>query len=139
MRNRMNQGFTLVEILIVVVILGILAAIVVPQFTNASESAQKSSIESQLQTIRGQLELYKIQEDPHAYPTLVTDGWDLLVNGEYLQEAPVNSWTGDSAVIDGTDPSDGSMDDGWVFDETGGTGTIFASLYDEDNRVFIDP
>src|SRR5690606_21145974 len=50
-RKMVRKGFTLVEILIVVVILGILAAIVIPQFTNASESAQFSSTVSQLQTI----------------------------------------------------------------------------------------
>jgi prepilin-type N-terminal cleavage/methylation domain-containing protein len=44
-RNR-KSGFTLVEILIVVIILGILAAIVIPQFTNASEDARRNSMTS---------------------------------------------------------------------------------------------
>ena len=48
---RANRGFTLVEILIVVVILGILAAIVIPQFTEASTEAKLSSLCSDLQTI----------------------------------------------------------------------------------------
>ena len=39
-----KKGFTLVEILIVVVILGILAAIVIPQFTDASTQAKESSL-----------------------------------------------------------------------------------------------
>src|SRR3954463_12066932 len=70
-RTRSNKGFTLVEILIVVIILGILAAIVIPQFTNASEDARKSSLSSQLQTLRSQVELYKLQHRD-SYPT--TDG-----------------------------------------------------------------
>ena len=62
-----KKGFTLVEILIVVIILGILAAIVIPQFTEASNDARESALTSDLQTIRGQLELYKVQHNEN-YP-----------------------------------------------------------------------
>jgi len=58
---RATRGFTLVEILIVVVILGILAAIVIPQFTEASTEARESSLVSDLQSLRSQIELYKAQ------------------------------------------------------------------------------
>jgi len=58
-----KKGFTLVEILIVVVILGILAAIVIPQFTGASTEAKESSLVSNLQTMRSQIELFKIQHN----------------------------------------------------------------------------
>jgi general secretion pathway protein G len=60
---RAKSGFTLVEILIVVVILGILAAIVIPQFTGASTEAKESALVSDLQSIRSQIELYKIQHN----------------------------------------------------------------------------
>src|SRR4051812_44835541 len=60
-RKTNKGGFTLVEILIVVIILGILAAIVIPQFTSASQDARKNSLTSQLQTLRSQVELYKLQ------------------------------------------------------------------------------
>ncbi len=58
-----KSGFTLVEILIVVVILGILAAIVIPQFTEASTEAKTSRLCSDLQSVRSQIELYKIQHN----------------------------------------------------------------------------
>jgi len=58
-----KSGFTLVEILIVVVILGILAAIVIPQFTEASTEAKESRLVSDLQMMRAQIELYKIQHN----------------------------------------------------------------------------
>lgn len=58
-----KRGFTLVEILIVVVILGILAAIVIPQFTEASTEAKLSSLCSDLQTVRSQIQLYKVQHN----------------------------------------------------------------------------
>src|SRR3954466_7876959 len=67
-RNIARKGFTLVEILIVVIILGILAAIVIPQFTNASTDARKNSLTSQLQTIRSQIELYKLQHNDKLPP-----------------------------------------------------------------------
>ena len=72
-RIRKNRrGFTLIEILIVVVILGILASIVVPQFSNASQEATASSIRSQLQTIRGQVELLRVR-NAGALPTSFDD------------------------------------------------------------------
>ena len=50
-----KSAFTLVEILIVVIILGILAAIVIPQFTQASNDARTNSMRSDLQTVRSQI------------------------------------------------------------------------------------
>jgi len=104
-----NKGFTLVEILIVVIILGILAAIVIPQFTNASTDARKNSLTSQLQTVRSQLELYKLQHNDKL-PTFTSGAladvqWEQMTSqtdvngsttattkdfGPYLQQTPVN-------------------------------------------------
>ena len=107
-----KTGFTLVEILIVVVILGILAAIVIPQFTSASESAKSSSLISQLQTIRSQLELYQVQHNGD-YPTLAQMWGNLTTEtevsgaagdasgdefGPYLQQAPTNAFEGVTTV-----------------------------------------
>ena len=52
------RAFTLIEILIVVVILGILSSIVIPQFTNATEDAEETSARSQLNILRGQMSMY---------------------------------------------------------------------------------
>ena len=62
-KMKAQSGFTLVEILIVVVILGILAAIVIPQFTSASTEAKESALVSDLQAMRSQIELYKIHHN----------------------------------------------------------------------------
>lgn len=56
-----RQGFTLVELMIVVAILGILAAIVLPQYANSSQQASESAVKDMLYTVRSQIELYKMQ------------------------------------------------------------------------------
>ncbi len=96
-----RKGFTLVEILIVVVILGILAAIVIPQFTNASTEAKVANLKSNLQTVRAQIELYKLRHDdtPPAEATFASDMTTPDSNGMcYLPSVPLNPFTGGNGV-----------------------------------------
>jgi len=60
-RSAGARGFTLVEILIVVVILGILATIVIPQFSNASHEAKENTLKDELRYLRTQLQVFKAQ------------------------------------------------------------------------------
>ena len=138
---RTNKGFTLVEILIVVIILGILAAIVIPQFTEASNDARKSALVSDLQTVRSQLELYKVQHND-SYPdantsaafleqltkrtnsagTVGTDASDYPL-GPYLQSFPKNPFVSGDAADDisfGTGNPDGDGSTGWFFNTSTG-------------------
>lgn len=64
MREKMSRrGFTLVEILIVVVILGILSAIVIPQFSNASQTARENTLKDDLRYLRVQISVFKAQHE----------------------------------------------------------------------------
>jgi len=129
-----KSGFTLVEILIVVVILGILAAIVIPQFTEASTEAKTSSLCTDLQTLRSQIELYKIQHNDNpptaasfvAQMTSKTDIDGTVIAsgayGPYLQKMPTNPFN-DLDTID-TSGTAGDGAGGWEYNET--TGAINA-------------
>jgi len=144
--SRSRRGFTLVEILIVVIILGILAAIVIPQFTNASQNARESSLQSTLQTLRSQIQLYKLQHGD-ALPDLVTSWAPLTASttygnpsqtfGPYMQAQPINPMNGNANVVDGTVATGGataptvSTACGFVYDYSSGSGT--GLIYGTDN------
>ena len=84
----MSRAFTLIEILIVVVILGILAAIVIPKFTNAAEQTNETSLARTLQVVRHQIEYYRARE--LADPDLIGGQWDDLLHYDYLHSVPLN-------------------------------------------------
>jgi general secretion pathway protein G len=154
MKRGARKAFTLVEILIVVIILGILAAIVIPQFTEASAEARVSNLMTNLQTIRSQLLLYKTQhlesypaagdgEDGDDFANQMTQYTDVdgavsatpdtdYPYGPYLQSVPVNPVSGDNTV---TVVQDGSTtfsapdaDAGWWFNAV--TGEFRANITD---------
>lgn len=165
MRSKVRSAFTLVEILIVVIILGILAAIVVPQFTSASEDAQISNTETQLSTIRNQIELYRVRNNAQ-YPVVFGDQhWgnpdatitDPLVRGlrgnDYLRADPVNprtravensghteAWStgvGGTLILLAAAPTAGDVG-GWVWDATPGVEEMYAARFDEVEREWLD-
>jgi prepilin-type N-terminal cleavage/methylation domain-containing protein len=67
---RLRPAFTLIELLIVVVILGILATVVIPQFSNASQQARENTLKDELQYLRTQIAVFKAQHEdvPPGYP-----------------------------------------------------------------------
>ena len=84
-KKQIMKGFTLVELLIVVIILAILAAIVVPQFSSSTVDAKESSLDTTLANMRSALDLYYQQHGgryPGAYKE--TDGAATTVAAENL-------------------------------------------------------
>jgi len=61
LRRDSRRGFTLIEILIVVTILAIVATIVIPQFSNASNTARENMLKDELRYLRTQIVVYKAQ------------------------------------------------------------------------------
>ena len=127
-------AFTLVEVLIVVIVLGILAAIVVPQFSTATTDSNLSALTSDLQIIRGQIQLYRAQHGD-AWPSAATatPGFAAQMTsasditgatgtgtsfpyGPYLQSIPNNPYTSTNTV-----GSTGLGTTAWYYDATTGT------------------
>jgi general secretion pathway protein G len=96
---RRRQAFTLIELLLVLVILGILAAIVVPKFSGRTEQARQTAAQSQIATFGTALDAFEV--DTGAYPK-GKNGLNELVNaprdaaswkGPYLKGAiPNDPW-----------------------------------------------
>lgn len=141
MYQKRRLGFTLVEVLIVVVIMAILAATILPQFSDSSSDARVSTGKFNLAGLRAQLELYK-QQHSSAYPTTL----DLLtvktnldqstsgtpIYGPYLLQIPEDGVTGSRAVATSTaNPitiSAGTTTGGWIYNNT--TGEIRINHFD---------
>lgn len=62
-----QRGFTLIEMIIVIILMGILAAVIVPQISLSTEDAKMSALKGQLATMRGAIEMYYIQHN-NIYP-----------------------------------------------------------------------
>jgi general secretion pathway protein G len=97
-----NRGFTLIEIMVVVVILGVLAAIVVPQFLSRPDEAKVTKTKVDIKSIEEALGLFKL--DNGFYPS-TDQGLKALVSkpetgriparysaSAYLKNVPVDPW-----------------------------------------------
>jgi general secretion pathway protein G len=112
--NTCKRGFTLVEILIVVIILGILASVIIPQISHATGDTRKAALSDQLHGVRVQIQLYTLQHGD-SRPAIAGADWSPLTTqttfngtpcGPYLPDVPRNTINGfsDVAVV-AADPS----------------------------------
>ncbi len=101
-RLRGRAGFTLIEIMVVIVILGLLAALVVPKLVGRTEEAKKTQARVQIKSLQQALELFKL--DNGFYPA-TDQGLDALVRqpeggrvpknyrkGGYIERVPKDPW-----------------------------------------------
>ena len=111
--NRRNKGFTLIEILVVMAIIGMLAVMVAPNIFNQQAGAQRDAALSQISSLEAALDTYRL--DVGEYPDSLdglreNDSGRASWNGPYLRRAvPVDPWGND-----------------YVFDSNGGEFTLFS-------------
>ena len=107
-KNMKQQGFTLIEVMVVIVILGVLAALIVPNVMGRGEKAKVDTTAITLKTVAGALKQYKI--DNGKYPSMQDGGLNALItkpesaknwlpdgylNGHY----PKDSWDNDIQYV----------------------------------------
>ncbi|ALG66502.1 type II secretion system major pseudopilin GspG [Beggiatoa leptomitoformis] len=102
MKVRQQQGFTLIEVMVVIVILSILATLVVPSIMGRTADARQTKTRHDIHAIEAALKLYKL--DNYVYPS-TDQGLEALVNrpmttpeprkwkeGGYLERLPIDAW-----------------------------------------------
>jgi prepilin-type N-terminal cleavage/methylation domain-containing protein len=99
MNNKQDKGFTLVELLIVIVILGILATVTVFAVRGITDKGQENACSTDRRTVETALEAYYAQEGSTTAPTM-----DLLVSEDFLV-APSTNY----AIDPGADAGDASV------------------------------
>jgi len=114
-QNKASRGFTLIELMIVVAIIGILAAIAIPKFADLIRKSNEGATKGNLGAVRSALSIY-YGDLEGMYPSDVSQ---LTVSGKYLSTIPsakTPNYHGDSAALtNGTGYSDGG---GWSYNAT---------------------
>ncbi len=100
--SRGRPGFTLVEILVVVIILGILAGLIIPRIADQPEKARRTKAKMQIESLETALKLYKL--DNGYYPT-TDQGLEALVNKPTSGKIP-NRWRDGGYLEKGRIPAD---------------------------------
>ncbi len=140
-RVRRNSGFTLIEVMIVVIIIAVLAGAIIPRFLDTADDAKRSSLQHNLHLLEAQIEVYRAQH-LNRYPTIQENALPQLYKstneaggigpagsdyplGPYLLEPPMNPHDGSTNVVPVAEPGKEPSGvvggaGGWQFDKSNG-------------------
>ncbi len=130
-RHRQHEsGFTLVELMIVMAIIGILLMLAVPRFTTALLHARESALREDLQTMRTAIDSYTMdkQKAPQSLDDLVQDGYLRAIPEDpmtHSKDTWVTETSDDMSSVDQTEPGIDNVHSG--SDETGSDGQPYSS------------
>ncbi len=129
MRETMKKGLSLVELMIIAAIIGILAAIVIPNFQSHTTQAKEAVAKDSLRLLRSSIELYTAQhggmppgyqdDDPDTVPSSATFLSQTVLQRRYISKMPKNPFNNlDTMLVVGnseTLPEDATGEYGWVY------------------------
>ena len=128
-----RKGFTLLEFIVVLIIVGLVGATVIPQVAQASRYDKLTSLATDLQMIRSQLDLYKVQHNGllpgQSTPGGVVDLDDFVIGlttkgldgyGPYIDKIPSNPFISDEAIGRGSISYDDSIETSCPGDDSSG-------------------
>lgn len=108
-------GFSLVELVVVVLIVGILAAVAAPRMFNTSTKAKESATKASLSVVRNAIELYNSEKGVYpASASALPSELATYIKGPF----PISPYNNSATVADGTAAT--GKGEGWVYDKTSG-------------------
>ncbi|MDS1030062.1 prepilin-type N-terminal cleavage/methylation domain-containing protein [Bacillota bacterium LX-D] len=100
-----SNGFTLLELLVVIVIIGLLASIAIPSFSDAAYKSKNKKVEADIRVLQSAAELYYAENNK--YPEELHE----LVDSDILKEIPKDPWGGDYKIDNGEVSSSKTSDE----------------------------
>jgi len=123
--KKSNKGFTLIELMIVVAIIGILAAVAMPRFADLVRKSNEGACKGSLGAIRSALSIY-YADNEGMWPASLDDMCDVRTDdggsAKYMDAVPLRK-VGGGAAADGTNTEAAALDDstGWYYDAVTGS------------------
>jgi prepilin-type N-terminal cleavage/methylation domain-containing protein len=101
--HSIQKGFTMIELLVVISIIGVLTTLAIANFTGGQQRARDTSRKNDLRIVRDALETYKLDQTTGTYPTpAATNTWTTLMttltSGTYLKNAVSDPKNGSPAI-----------------------------------------
>ncbi len=113
MNRKNNSGFTLVELMIVMAIIGVLATLAIPSFVGALKQAREAVLKEDLHVLRTAIDSYTAdkQKAPQALEDLIQDGYLKAIPEDPMTRSK-DSWvTNTSDMLSSVDQTDPGIDD----------------------------
>ncbi len=128
--RKQDAGFTLIELMIVMAIIGVLAVIAVPKFTTAIKMARESVLKEDLHVMRAAIDSYTMdkQKAPQSLDDLVTDGYLKVVPEDPMthgKDTWVTNTSDNMYSLDETEPGIDDVHSG--SEDTGSDGQPYSS------------